>query len=331
MLNLQSLIILFLISFSFQDENCLITFRECEYTEPTKEIKIPHCTGHYYDEDGDNEIEKCYECASGYVVSNDYKSCEQVQNPIEHCISYYKSGEYIYCNECENNYAPYYVNNNYECVKFDYCSYLEDKTHCSSCKEGYARSYDKTKCISFKNCYQLNEDNTKCTRCHSHYHQNSNGQCELTLCSSYSNDVCTACYDGYYLNDKKECQKITIANCLELDNSNKKCSRCLAGIDPDSDGNCNLPSKLIEGCEKYENNGNCRKCDGDYELSSDKKKCDYDCTGGKSYNYCGICKPGYEEDDDGICIGYDGSKDTSSSRTNQVQFASLLFILMLLI
>ena len=116
-----------------------------------------------------------------------------------------------------------------------------------------------------------------------------------------------------------------------MDDSNKKCSRCLPGIDPDTDRFCNLPSKLIEGYKEYENNGHCKKCDGDYDLSSERKKCDYDCTGVKSYNYCGICKSGYEEDDDGICIGYDGSKDTSFSRTNQVQYVSLLFILVLLI
>ena len=223
MLNLQSLILLFLISFSFQDENCLITFKECEYTEPTKEIKIQHCTRHYFSGEGDNEIEYCDECENGYVVSNDYKSCVQVQTTIEHCIRYYGSGEYIYCNECENNYAYYYSEK--KCVKFDNCDSLEDKEHCSDCKDGYALSYDKTSCISFKNCYELDQGNTKCTRCYSQYHQNSNGQCEITLCSSYSNDVCTDCYNGYYLNDKKECQKIPIANCLKLDDSKKKCSK----------------------------------------------------------------------------------------------------------
>jgi hypothetical protein len=329
MLNLKYLILLFLISFSFQDQNCLITFKECEYTEPTKEIKIQHCTDHYFDEDGENEIEKCNECENGYVVSNDYKSCEKVQTPTEHCIRYDRSGEYIYCDRCENNYV--YSRGDNICVKFEYCNYLEDKEHCGSCKEGYALSYDKTSCISFKNCYQLDKGNSKCNQCYSQYHQNSNGQCELTLCKSYSDNVCTDCYGGYYLNDKKECQKITIANCLQLDDSKKKCSTCLAGITPDNDGNCNLPSKLIEGCVEYENNGNCKTCDGNYDLSTDGKKCDYDCTGGKSYEYCGICKPGYTDDVDGFCIGYDGSKDTSFSRTNQVRYASLLFILVLLI
>jgi len=90
------LILLFLISFSFQDEDCLITFKEYEYTETSKEIKILHYIEHYYDEDGETEIEYCSECESGYVFSNDYKSCEQVQTTIEYCILYIEGMENIF-------------------------------------------------------------------------------------------------------------------------------------------------------------------------------------------------------------------------------------------
>ena len=329
MLNLKSLIILFLISFSFQDQNCLITYKYCEYPEPYKEIKITHCTEHNFD-DG---IEYCEKCENGYVVSYDEKSCIEVTKRIDHCISYSKSGEDFYCEGCENNYVLYYNSGNYECVKFDHCLSLidyNDKDHCYSCIEGYALSNDRTSCKSFENCSQLDKEGTKCSKCYGYYHLNSDGRCEITLCSNYENNVCTACYNGYFLNDNKECQKITIENCLQLDSSKKKCSKCIKNINPDSDGNCNI--NLIEGCNEYESNGICRSCYDDYELSSDGKKCEYHCTGGKSIEYCGICKPGYTRDkDDGICLGYDGSKDSSSNERHKVQYALLSVILVLLI
>ena len=364
MLNLKSLIILFLISFSFQDQNCLITFKYCDY-----EIKINNCIEHSFD---DNNIEKCEECKNGYVVSDDRKSCIEIKNQIDHCIEYYdngggiiicrkcennyavsedykscvevtnrivhctrysKSGGDFDCDGCENNYVLYYNSNNYECVKFDHCIQLddiEDKEHCGWCEEGYVFSNDRKSCKSFANCYLLDAAGTKCSKCYDSYYLNSNGQCEKTLCTKYSNNVCTDCNEGYYLNDKKECQKIPIENCLQLDDSKKKCSECLAGIIPDDEGKCTLPSKLIEGCEEYEKNGDCRTCAYKYKLSSDKKKCEYQCTGGKSIEYCGICKPGYY-DDDGICLGYDGSKDSSSNERHKVQYALLSIILLLLI
>ena len=364
MLNLKSLIILFLISFSFQDQNCLITFKKCEYPDPYKEIKINHCIEH----DFNDGIEYCEECENGYLVSDDEKSCIEVTKRIDHCIRYYKSEEDFYCNECENNYVNsddskscvevtnkinhcisyynygvgvvrcekcennYFLNynsGNYECVKFDHCSNLYDKDHCNYCIEGYALSNDRTSCKSFANCEQLDKEGTKCSICYEHYHPNSDGRCEITLCSKYVNNVCTACYGGYFLNDNKECQKITIENCLQLDSSKKKCSACIAGITPDTNGNCNI--KLIEGCEEYESNGNCKKCNKEYDKSSDGKKCEYVCTGGKSIEYCGFCKPGYYEDHDGICLGYDGSKDSSSNERHKVQYALLSIILLLLI
>lgn len=325
MLNLKSLLILFLFSFSFQDQNCLITFKGCDL-EPYKEIKINNCIEHYFE----NKIEKCYECKNGYAVSDDEKTCIEVKNRIDHCISYSKGLEDFYCTECENNYALY--SDNKECVKFDHCSHADDKDHCDSCDEGYTLSNDKTSCKPFANCNLLDAAGTKCIKCSSKYYLNSNGQCEKTLCSEYSNNVCTGCHGGYYLNDKNECQKITIENCLILDSSKKKCSTCIAGIIPDTNGNCILPSKLIEGCYSYESNGDCRYCYYNYKLSSDKKNCEYVCTSGKSIEYCGICKPGYTLDkDDGICLGYDGSKDSSSNERHKVQYALLSIILLLLI
>lgn len=110
--------------------------------------------------------------------------------------------------------------------------------------------------------------------------------------------------------------KISIENCLELDENNEKCSTCIGDILPDANGRCNLPSPLIKGCSSYNINGKCLDCDkdGGYELTSDGT-CKFNgCEEGYSkLEYCAICKPGYHQNKYGYtCYGYDGSVDVSS-------------------
>ena len=179
-------------------------------------------------------------------------------------------------------------------------------------------SSDKKSCKKFENCEQLEEGDSKCSVCVEYFHPNAEGKCERTLCENFgTNNVCSNCYEGYYL-DNNECKKITIENCLKLDTNDKtKCSKCVGGITP-TDGNCILPSTLIKGCVKYGENGVCTKCEeDDYEPTNDGKSCKFIGCGEDSYKveYCGLCKAGYyldddEEDYDGLCHGYDGSKDT---------------------
>ena len=89
---------------------------------------------------------------------------------------------------------------------------------------------------------------------------------------------------------------------------------------------------MIEGCIRY-TNGKCAECENkgkDYTLKDGT--CQFiNCGNGeRAVDYCGVCQIGYEEDD-GICVGYDGSRDTSFSSQNKVEFAMLIFILALLI
>lgn len=153
------------------------------------------------------------------------------------------------------------------------------------------------------------------------------------MCEEYNNK-CTKCVDGYYINDDGKCQKIEKENCLELTNDRTKCKTCVGEghIVPDEQGNCILPSKIIKGCEDYDKEGKCIDCDEeDYEITAEGSCKFKECpNGGKKREYCVICKAGYyqEKGGDGTCIGYDGSKDSSSGR-NQVKYAFLLLLSLL--
>ena len=339
MLNLSSLILIVLISFSLQDNNCLAYFESCE--EKPYQVKIENCVAGNLNEE---EEEICYYCKNGFYVSDDYKKCIEVANKIANCQSYYSSYDgQIKCRECSTNYAL--SNDRESCIEFKNCDSLNEDGKCEECNEGYAVSYDGMSCRQFENCRKLAEGDVKCSECNVNdngekiYIVNSEGKCERTQCKNYdTNNVCIECFEGYYLNDDKKCEKITIENCLELDTNNKKCKSCIFEIPPDSDGKCYLPSPLIKGCIQYSSNGKCEKCYGEYEPNSNGG-CDFEgCGQGNKYENCLKCKAGYyreeDENDNYICIGYDGSMDTSSSDSssrNKVEYALIIFILSLLI
>lgn len=361
----QFLILSFLICFTLQDNNCLINIEECE----ERNIDMEHCVDGYIDnKDGEgkeyctqceneyalsddrmkcthieNQIENCInyvfdynndlscsECKSGYVVSFDKKNCNKIENPISKCISYdSNSGNELICNECTDDYFP--SKDKKKCKEFKNCDDFYYYTEaCEECKSGYALSFDGKSCIKFENCYQLKEGNQKCEECAEFYHQNSEGICERTLCLEYNKEVCIQCYDGYYLNDKKECEKIPLENCIEFDKENNKCTTCIYEINPDENGKCDS-IEFIKGCVEYKKDGKCEECRGDYSKTSSGSCKFIGCgDGGKKFEYCYDCKVGYYLDEDNnICIGYDGSKDTDGSpfiKINAV-YTCIIFIL----
>lgn len=329
MLNLRFLLLLAFITISLQDNNCLIYFEACE--KKPQQSKIEHCQYSYPSYiNGEEEEEICGVCDNGYVPSNDWKNCNQVKNPIAHCIRYYLYSEELICSECENDYAI--SKDGKTCKEFKGCYYSYDG-ECQSCKSGYAISYDRKSCKQFENCSKLEQGDAKCSKCVEFFHPNSDGKCERTLCEEYDDkDVCTLCFEGYYLNKDKQCQKIAIENCLVLDEQNEKCKKCLGGISPDNNGKCNLPSSLIKGCTRYGDDGKCLKCEeDDYTKTSDGNCRFIDCQKDESkVEYCAQCKAGYYFDDDDLCTGFDGSKDTSSFASfirNKFEYTFLIFIL----
>lgn len=344
--------------------------------ENTNTITIQHCKYNSFSYDGNGEKEEyCTECETNYVVSSDRKTCNVLKNKIDNCISYISDSEDEYCDRCDNAYilsddkkrcvklenpiSNCKLHYNYgddlicsicqegyfraydgkRCFKIDNCVNIDytEFNNCEECKDGYALSYDQKSCISFENCKQLAQGNEKCSDCHEYYHPDSEGKCIRTLCEEYDNNVCKSCYDGYYLNEQNECQKITnIPYCLQLDQTKKICTKCIANVPTDNDGKCKFPTNLIKGCNEYDGNGKCIDLDDEYELIDNGKTGKFKgCPKGTLFQYCGICKAGYifDKDDsrDGKCIGYDGSKDTSSSMINKVEYALLLFGLALLL
>ena len=254
MLNLKTLILLALISFSIQFEHCYVT----------------------------NEI-----CLDGTPSSGSYTP---PTTTIKNCV-----------NELDNI--------------------------CYICKEGFVPSTNGKSCISSPHCDEIEEDDKKCKECEEYYHPNSNGQCERTLCSSYSNNKCDDCYYGYYLKGT-ECKRITIPHCLKWDET--KCTKCDFYATLTDDGKCTVRSNLIKGCYSYDNDGKCTYCDVNYGYTlnnnggCDSKKCN------NVREYCGVCETGYYADlTDGKCMGYDGTKDSAAG--NKIAYALLIVILALLL
>ena len=176
---------------------------------------------------------------------------------------------------------------------------------CEKCAMGYAVSHEGNKCIPFPYCSSLLEGNTKC------------------------ND----CYPGYYFNEK-ECTKISIDNCLILNDAGDKCSVCSDYSKINGDGSeCQL-LESVEGCSEYDNNGNCVECDSLYTQSGSGssltcifKGCPEDIV----VKYCDICHIGYYTDtSDGNCKPYKTANSNNSKR-NKIRSAFLILMLSLLI
>ena len=197
-------------------------------------------------------------------------------------------------------------------TKIAHCWEVEDD-ECEECENGYAISFNKKSCVSFPNCEELGENN-KCSKCSYPFHVNSDGNCERTTCSDYNEkNECTNCHDGYHLNTKdKTCQKISIPYCERLENNDEnKCSYCVGNI-PVVDGKCVVPGKIIDGCSQYSEEGKCTGCSYNYNLKDGScvfEGCKDD---EREISYCGACEAGfYEDENEGLCVGFDGTKDSS--------------------
>ena len=98
MQNLNLILVLSLISFSFQSDSCLKTFKICSSDRAA--VKAPYKSiDKYivYDENGDY----CTQCKTGYATSDDGENCISFQN----CIDLGNGNE-----ECGTYYDGYYIN-----------------------------------------------------------------------------------------------------------------------------------------------------------------------------------------------------------------------------
>ena len=99
MQNLNLILVLSLISFSFQSDSCLKTFKICS-SDRSAVIAPYKSIDKYiaYDENGDY----CTQCKTGYATSDDGENCISFQN----CIDLGNGNE-----ECGTYYDGYYINN----------------------------------------------------------------------------------------------------------------------------------------------------------------------------------------------------------------------------
>ena len=213
---------------------------------------------------------------------------------------------------------------------------------CYECVYGFALSSNQKSCISFQNCDNLAEGDKTCKECAYNFHLNSKGQCERSLCEHYDEEsgICKSCYPGYYLKNK-ECKKINIPHCLEVDElDEKKCTRCLKRLSEPVDGKCIAPKTWVIGCKEYDTEGKCTKCKSNYTLKDGQ--CNFNsCDGKKKVEYCDMCEAGFTDENNnmGLCIGFDGTKDetattgihTETDDAKRIKFQIALMVIMLVI
>ena len=135
MINLKTLVLLVLISFSLQDKNCLVYFGGCSKNKQTYKIQIENCKEGYVDEVDLNDY-YCTECENGYFLSKRNSSCIHIDNPIDNCLYY---SEYVdnVCEQCEKDYAV--SNGGKSCKKvenpIEHCIQYSFYSETDKCKE----------------------------------------------------------------------------------------------------------------------------------------------------------------------------------------------------
>ena len=190
----------------------------------------------------------CIECVTGYFLSNE-KKCELFPTGIYGCT------EYTDKNTCTKCRKQMYLFNN-ACIAVDqsdklpHCSYYESPKVCKKCEFNY---------------YLTNEGN--CVKA------------KALNCAEYKSiDSCSACPKnfGFFedpLTSYVNCLHISTPNCevTELEYP-FKCIKCnkLFYVD---EGKCLSNTTFIPHCEDYESASTCAKCDDDFILSWDRRRC----------------------------------------------------------
>ena len=115
--------------------------------------------------------------------------------------------------------------------------------------------------------------------------------------------------------------------------SEGKCSECVNDDVANEQGTCNIPATLMKGCEIYDKDGKCTRCNHYYSGPDENGNCVFkNCESDeKKIEYCPICQVGYYKNENDECVAIDGSTDAGSSISYKTEYAMLIFILALLI
>ena len=272
----SSLLILLLISFSFQD--CQINKNNCQKCHPLTNL--------------------CVLCDNSVYKPDDEGGCK----PIKQCIV----GE-NYCNKCNNNNdlclqceLGYFADENGGCSKTDNCI-VSENGKCLKCKDDFylIKKFDSNFCKykfsdDFKNCAEVNTTTGKCNLCEENFYLSSDdNKCTNTdSCKKSKFGICIQCEEGYFL-DK------TVDLCKT---GGKKFDNCKISLDGKICSECNNEFFLAEDnlCTKSKNcakkntyNEYCKKCSDGYFVTFYGHICtneEYCSSGNVEFHICEFCE-----------------------------------------
>lgn len=233
----------------------------------------------------DTVADKCSQCFSRYVLSEDEKSCAFIPSGIHGCAVYSDART---CAECG---PDFYLSGNLCYAVYNPvadCEAYDGDSSCVKCKPGF---------------FWANK--TNCTRA------------KATHCLVFSAaDSCSQCEKGYQLvvsGGKGRCVDVGMKDCLEYDSQvSSLCVKCGKGLYLKG-GKCEPVSGGIKGCVFYRDSTTCSGCEYPYVLSSNGKRCvegaglkglmDPNCAEGVILDepVCGLCASGFRLNSLGVC------------------------------
>ena len=249
----------------------------CLTLEPVLNCKEYNNTGNF-----NSSTLQCTSCFEEFYLKEN--TCIQRDDPIQNCVSYSTTNNY--CISCDDGF---YLTNTQECEQFPSgiygCINYKDSATCAKCEE-YMYLNGNT-CVRIEvqnrlsNCKYF-ENLTQCLKCEMNYYLNEIGECELAKaqnCESYKSITeCASCPEnfGFYedLNTGyMNCLYKSTPNCdLSDDHFPFPCLKCNKFFYSD-EGKCLSNEKFIPACDEYETSDTCSKCENEYILSYDHKKC----------------------------------------------------------
>ena len=239
---------------------------------------------------------ECLKCKDDFILIgiknfNDegLKICKSLsQGDLKNCEEINKSKGL--CEKCKDGF--YLNSGDKKCIKIDNC-YESVFDICKKCNKNFYLDKKDSKCNIqtdiFKHCKE-SIDGKICDSCEDDYYFDEDGKCiAVNFCSKSLNEYqCEKCATGY-ISSKYRTSCVTTENCNIGDKNLGVCTSCNEGYYIDyNDGQCksNEKDNNFKHC-RIADEGSCIQCNGNWELSEDKK-----CTNTK---HCA-------ESDNGKCI-----------------------------
>ena len=229
MLKINTFLLLILISFSFQDKNCLAKYKACAEPEEEEEEVELNCKVQNCVSCESAESTTCNHCKDGFAITSDEQSCKSFQ----HCERLEEGDEK--CKECEYLFHP---NNEGQCEK-TFCTVYNENI-CINCIDGYYLNAEKN-CIKIPISECIQYDGEKCTECLDGDVAKEDGTCNqhewIEGCTKYQNGKCIECNNEFYSPTPKN-EKCEFKSCESGQNVYEFCLICQAGYRHDDDDIC---------------------------------------------------------------------------------------------